>query len=238
MLTIGIIDDEIRWATELSSLVDQYIKEYNIKAEVSIYNSVESLMKDIDNLSFIFLDIELSGDNGINVANDIMSIYKNKPIVFVSNYDKYLFKAFGAHAFDYLVKPVNYKQFEKVLNDLFQIKYKLLEKEISHSFKTQRGIIEYNVPEIYYFELDFRKIYMAIGNKRIRIVDKFKSIKHLFLQYDFYSPHKSYMINLAHVKDFKGYEITMDNGDLIPLSQKKSAEFRKIFNRYQNDNPL
>ena len=235
MLTIGIVDDELKWAEELSSLVIRYVKERNLKAEVLIFKSTAVLMQNLDKLSCIFLDIELSEENGINVANEILAMYKDKPIVFVSNYDKYLFKAFGVHAFDYLVKPVSYDQLQKVLNDLFQLKYRLLEKELSIFYKTDRGTQGYKINDICYFELDFRKTYMIIENRKIRIYEKFKKIKEDFIKYDFYSPHKSFMINFAHVVSFKGYEITMDNGNIIPLSQKKSAEFRKIFNRYQND---
>ena len=40
-------------------------------------------------------------------------------------------------------------------------------------------------------------------------------------------PHKSFVVNLGQVKHFKGYEIWMTDGSTIPLSQKKSANFRQ-----------
>ncbi len=45
--------------------------------------------------------------------------------------------------------------------------------------------------------------------------------------YGFAMPHKSFCVNLYQVKNIKGYDIFMMNGDTIPLSQKKSVEFRK-----------
>ena len=45
--------------------------------------------------------------------------------------------------------------------------------------------------------------------------------------YGFYMPHKSFVVNFFHVKNLKGYDITMSDGSLVPLSQKKSTAFRE-----------
>ena len=41
------------------------------------------------------------------------------------------------------------------------------------------------------------------------------------LEYDFFMPHQSFIVNLKYVKDVKNYELLMVNGDRIPLSQKE-----------------
>ena len=51
-------------------------------------------------------------------------------------------------------------------------------------------------------------------------------------QYDFCMPHKSFLVNLYQVKSVKGYEIQMMDGQTLPLSQKKSVQFRERLNRY------
>ena len=53
--------------------------------------------------------------------------------------------------------------------------------------------------------------------------------------YDFYMPHKSFVVNLYHVKTIKGYDVIMTNNISIPLSQKKSTEFRKRLNNYLSE---
>ena len=45
-------------------------------------------------------------------------------------------------------------------------------------------------------------------------------------------PHKSFVVNLYAVRQIKGYEISLTNGQQIPLSQKKSAGFRRAMNEY------
>ena len=46
-------------------------------------------------------------------------------------------------------------------------------------------------------------------------------------------PHQSFLVNFLHIDSLKGYDIFIDNGDLIPLSQKRTVEFkRKYSGRY------
>ena len=51
-------------------------------------------------------------------------------------------------------------------------------------------------------------------------------------EYGFCIPHKSFTVNLFNVKSIKGYDIFMMDGSIIPLSQKKSTEFRDEFNMF------
>ena len=51
-------------------------------------------------------------------------------------------------------------------------------------------------------------------------------------QYGFYMTHKSFTVNLYHVKSIKGYDIFMMNSNIVPLSQKKSVIFREKLNEF------
>jgi hypothetical protein len=48
----------------------------------------------------------------------------------------------------------------------------------------------------------------------------------------FARPHVSFLVNLAWIKQVEGYNIVLKNGEIIPLSQKRSAVFRDIFHKY------
>ena len=50
--------------------------------------------------------------------------------------------------------------------------------------------------------------------------------------YRFEMPNKSFVVNLYNIKTIKGYDVHMMDGSVIPLSQKKSSQFRDSLNRY------
>ena len=47
---------------------------------------------------------------------------------------------------------------------------------------------------------------------------------------DFYKCHRSYYINLGHVKKLAAAEVTMDNGQVLPVARSASSEAKqKLF---------
>lgn len=51
----------------------------------------------------------------------------------------------------------------------------------------------------------------------------------------FSMPHKSFVVNLLHVKNVRNLDIFMDNGDRLPLSQKKQKEWKQELTNYLSE---
>lgn len=62
----------------------------------------ESLLLEAD---VIFLDVEMPGRNGLELAEDIIAVNPNAKIVFVTGFNEYAVQAFELNALDYIVKP-------------------------------------------------------------------------------------------------------------------------------------
>ena len=63
----------------------------------------------------VFLDIQLSDDNGFEIAN-ILKKMKNPPaIVFATAYDQYALQAFEVDALDYILKPFDEERIVQTL---------------------------------------------------------------------------------------------------------------------------
>ena len=45
---------------------------------------------------------------------------------------------------------------------------------------------------------------------------------------DFCKCHRSYYVNLAHVKKLGTGDIAMDNGDVLPVARSSAAEVKKL----------
>ena len=48
-------------------------------------------------------------------------------------------------------------------------------------------------------------------------------------------PHKSFVVNFLHVKNVRNLDIFMDNGDRLPLSQKKQKEWKQELTNYLSE---
>ena len=97
---------------------------------------------------------------------------------------------------------------------------------------TEGGLVRIDIKKIYYFEYASRKILVRTSEKTHIIKDKISAISDKMKNLGFEMPHKSFVVNLYNVKSIKGYDIYMMDESVIPLSQKKSSEFRNALNIY------
>lgn len=69
-----------------------------------------------------FLDIEMSGCNGIELARILQSIDEDIRIIFVTAYSQYALDAFGVHALGYLLKPYLRSEVEELVERASRMK--------------------------------------------------------------------------------------------------------------------
>ena len=128
-----------------------------------------------------------------------------------------------------LNKPVIKEKIYKQLDEV--IEYGKNEKEDTLiEFITDDGIKRLLPKEIYFFEYLNRTVKIKTSTKTYILKEKITVVAEFMSQYGFLMPHKSFTVNLFYVKSIKGYDIYMMDGSVIPLSQKKSVEFREQLN--------
>ena len=71
-----------------------------------------------EKLSYAFLDIQMRGVNGLEVARQLKILHPNVILFFCTAYSEYAFDAFGLYAKGYLLKPVQAKEIEHVLDEM------------------------------------------------------------------------------------------------------------------------
>lgn len=105
MLRAVIIDDEKPSLQLLNRLLEA-------RSDVSVlgaYSMPSELLQNVAALQpdAAFLDIEMPGMNGLELAERLLELSPDTEIVFVTAYKKYAFEAFDVSAVDYLLKPVH-----------------------------------------------------------------------------------------------------------------------------------
>lgn len=225
MLEISICDDDKIIIEKIRDCIIAYTKDI---CSITTYNSGEQLLRDNKKFDVIFLDIDMTGINGIETAKKIRNYDKSVKIIYVTSYTDYQNLAFSVHAFGYLNKPIQEYQIHNQLDEV--LSYSEEENEDILDFITLDGVIRVSPREIYFFEYINRSVKMVTTNNTFILKEKITTIADKMDEYNFVVPHKSFTVNLLYVKSIKGYDISMVDGSIIPLSQKKSVDFRNKFN--------
>lgn len=228
MVQIAVCDDQ--------KMVCEKIKEMILKGEenqykVDLFQSGEELLKSGKNYEILFLDIDMPGIDGIQTAKEIRKTDKRVEIVYITNYGGFAGYAFGVHAFGYLLKPVKEQDIKKQLKEVMEYRKKEQQKP-EVELHTKTGRIRLPVEDIYYFEYSSRMLIVHTEKGSYYEQKKISDCLEKMRPYGFAMPHKSFVVNLDQVRGIKGYEITLMDGSIIPLSQKKGKSFREELNLF------
>lgn len=222
MYKIAVCDDE----EAVSEQVKNLIAEWNPAVDVVCFSSGEALLENYQSYEAVFLDIDMAGMNGIETGKAIRRLDKDTKIVYLTAYRDYVSGAFGVHAFQYLLKPVNKKAIWNVLEEIFRY-MKSAEKKIILDFHTVDGALCLPVESIYFFEYENRKIRIVTDKEQYYMADKIGNVAKRMAEFGFSMPHQSFVVNMFHVKNVKNQQIFLDNGMEIPLSQKKQKTWKQ-----------
>ena len=115
-MKILAVDDEI---IALEGLIKS-IKEADKTAKVFGFRfsdeAIEFMKTNICDVAF--LDIEMVGMNGVNLAHELIKINPNINIIFSTGYGNYRDVAFDMHASGYIVKPITTEKVKRELQNL------------------------------------------------------------------------------------------------------------------------
>ncbi|MCK8824045.1 LytR/AlgR family response regulator transcription factor [Fuchsiella alkaliacetigena] len=118
MLNIVVVDDELHSSARIKEFISQ-VEELNLVGTYSNYDNCLSEIKENKiSADVVFLDIEILGYSGLELAERILEVNEEIDIVFVTAYDSYAVEAFELNALDYLLKPLTKKRFQKTISRL------------------------------------------------------------------------------------------------------------------------
>lgn len=109
-------DDELLALEMLSDA----IKAASPDAELSSFSKPSELLEFVKNIpaDIAFLDINMRGMTGVELAKKLKDLCPKINIVFVTGYEEYKGDAMDLRASGYILKPVTKEQIEKELSDL------------------------------------------------------------------------------------------------------------------------
>ena len=224
---------------EHSDLLKQYIlnwgnrKKHKIvirqfsSAEQFLFHFEEEEVPDV-----VFLDIQMPGLSGVELAKKLREKEQQIAIVFTTGIDDYIAEGYDLEAVHYLLKPLQEEKIGVCLD-------KIARKQCKESYVILNGFGEtfrVKVSDIWWAEAQGHHAVLGIsdsGNiKKVKIANSIGAMQErLPKSNEFVKTHRSYLVNLRHVKNIRRAEILMDDGTVIPLSRRIYKEVNEQFIR-------
>lgn len=247
MIQTLIIDDEAHIRDSLSKLISRHCPNVSVVGEA---DSVETGRKAIllNHPDLVLLDIQMIDGTGFDLLNSFQEI--DFKIIFITAYDQFAIRAFRFSAVDYLLKPVDPELLIEAINRAGklilsdqEIKIRALNDNIRNQNQQEKKIILKTVENIYLLSLkdivacesddNYTHVHTT-GNEQILVSKTLKEHEEMLSGFGFSRVHKSFLINLSHIRRFEKQEggyIILSNGMKIPVSSRKREEVLHILER-------
>jgi two-component system LytT family response regulator len=238
-----LVDDEVDGIRTLKRMLELHCPQVEVAAACSsataAWGQIHALKPDV-----VFLDIQMPGKTGLDLLAEISP--KDFEVIFVTAYNQYMLQALQYSAADYLLKPVDE---DRLVEAVLRVEKRLQEgkkeertnallhninvagnpSEMRLCLPTMKGFIVLKLDEIIYCEAERSyTVFHLEGNKTVTVSKPLLEYDHILQGTSFFRIHKSFLINLHHVKEYQrgeGGQVIMTNQAEIEVSRRKKHQF-------------
>jgi two-component system LytT family response regulator len=238
-----LVDDEPDGIRTLKKMLELHCPEVDVVATCPNAATAEAKLTEL-RPDLVFLDVQMPGKSGLEMLADLPD--SNLKVIFVTAHNEYVLQALQFSAVDYLMKPVDE---DRLVEAVDRVKRRLMDEQdesptatLLHNIKnagsplemrlclpTQKGFTIVKLEDIIYCEAQRSyTVFRLDANKSVMVSRPLFDYERLLIDTSFLRIHKSFLINLLHVKEYErgeGGTVIMSNGMEIEVSRRKKEIF-------------
>ena len=231
-MNVVICDDDEKDIDRIAELLKKYGLEHTVHFDVNSYKSGEELLSDLLKGSIAdiyFLDINMDGIDGIEVARRIRERYDDVPIVFITAYINYALDGYKVRANRFLVKDDLEQTLPECIDDLCRM---ISRKAKNMVFRCVDGEYHINLSEVVLFETSGRQLIIYKGKQRYQMYEKMDDLEEKLAIYGFIRIHRCYLVNTRHIANINNYVLTLDDGRKLPIPKGRYKDVKQKYTLY------
>jgi two-component system response regulator LytT len=213
-----VVDDEAPARSELRYLLDE-AGGVEVVGEASNASEAFQLIRAIP-YDVVFLDIDMPGLSGVQLAEALAELERQPSVVFVTAHSEHAVKAFEVAATDYLVKPVELGRLRLAIERLAPAHHEGARIERIPVEKAGRKLL-LQVEDIFYVMAKDDYSYLHTDAERYLSTISLVQLEQRLEPSGFFRVHRRYLVNLAQVREV----VPMYGGTLLlTLKDRESTQ--------------
>ena len=225
-IVVGIYDDSQEAILELRRCIEAGMYAWEKDFEIKCFSSGEELLKEIEELKVVFLDIDMPVLDGIQTGKEILKLNPQCKIIIATGIVERFKEVFQLKAVRFVTKPFVQAEvteaLEAVLNNDFEKTihlylnrnaYQILQREITY-VRAFNGYTEY-----------------AVKGHWMRKDVTLETAEQMLDARIFARISRQFIVNLAYVEKYKNGEISFD-GQSFRVSRRNRKNFEHKYIEY------
>jgi DNA-binding LytR/AlgR family response regulator len=192
---VVIVDDEAPARSELRHLLGAH-PEVDVVGEAA---SAAEAARAIPGSDAVFLDIEMAGPSGLDVARVLRGSARPPAVVFVTAHAEYAVDAFAVEAFDYLLKPVDPVRLARVVARLGKRAPAALEPRKIPVVGSGSGTELIDQDQVFYVQAEGDYSRVHVYDRSYLSTASLRELEHALPTDRFVRIHRSFLVNVGKV---------------------------------------
>lgn len=233
MINIAIIDDDKTFTKKYEKEIMGLFNEQSVKCKISTFNDSVFFQKKAEENDYdlIFLDIDMPGISGIQIASELYKNNRNSTLIFVSNHSNFVFEAFRYSAYRFIRKENLYTDTKEAVSS-FCASLKPKSNHITLDLEEQKNI-SVDLTEIkYFFSIRHDIFFFDNQNKTIRLSMRTYTLDDLenrLKESGFIRIHRTYLLNYLYIYQIRNEKILLKDKNELPLSRGRYDSVKKLY---------
>lgn len=230
MFRIAICDDLTKERIEIRQDLQSELGACNITAEFLEYDSGEALLsaweKDDLDVNLIFLDIYMTGLDGVETARRLRNGGCRIDIIFLTTTPDFAIEGYEVAAAGYLLKPLEKEKLRQLLE-------RLLLREIPAVLPVRQGNRVFSIvpSEIIYVESNRNRLTIHTVRETIACYGRLDELACQLSSKQFLCCHQSFLVNMDRIYAAEN-DFRMETGEIVPIRIRERRAIRETYFRY------
>ncbi len=238
MIRIAVCDDEPIMTEFICEAVFNEYSKYTDKFTVDSINNPANIKT--SNLTcfydIIFLDIDMPGTSGFDIAEKLNVSSPNTLIIFVTSHDELVYSSIKFKPFRFIRKTYLKNELSEAVKSSFKF---IQSNKTSEKIKLQihNGDVHIELNSIIYMEVYNHTILTHTDNgNTYECTGNLSAFEERLKDADFIRTHKSYLINCRFIYSIGTNNVTLDDNAVIPLSRYRAKDVKSKYLDYLRRN--
>lgn len=236
MNAVFCMDNEASMKTHVSML-EKFGNKNKIPIKIATYLDASELLFHITDREFqtdlIFLDVEIAGESGFQVAEALRERKLLGEIIFLTDVEDQWEKAFDVQAFHYVLEEnCSQERFDWIVNKAVQKVTGKKEETLAFSCAGKRVVVP--IRDIKYFEVIERWIHVYFDDTHFEFFARLSKIEELLTGKGFIKVHRSFLVSIHHIASVRYNQLSLQDGTEIPIARGKYQEVKSRSERMED----
>lgn len=234
MIRAAVCDDDASIRKTLCAYLKRFAESRDIELDIQVFESGAMLLQDgYQALDLLIMDIQMPSISGLDTARAIRKTNGAMTIIFVTNFVQYALEGYEVQAFRFLLKPLDYPQFARVVGEAIGRIH--AQSQAFLNIRAKNGMMRLPIDAISYIETEKGHVFIHTDQGAFSCFSPMRDMESALAGHNFFRCHSAYLVPMAKIQTVLRQDVSLCDGTLIPLSKHRKKALKEALAAFWGD---